>query len=90
LGLAYLSLVTDTQWKAGIVRSSKMPEGKYLLSGQAGQPDAAIPAGKAARLHKAIDYLQQGLAICKEIKTLDVMQECYQHLAEAYKLRGDY
>ena len=89
IGYAYLSLVTDTV-KAGIALSGEMPEGKYLPAGQAGQPDVTLPTGRAGRLHKAIDYLQQGLAISKEINAPDVMQHCYQYLAEAYKLSGDY
>jgi len=52
--------------------------------------DNIIPKSKAARLRKAIVYLQSSIAICKEIHVLDIMQQGYEQLAEAYQLSGDY
>jgi adenylate cyclase len=54
------------------------------------RPAVSIPAGREALLAAAIDHLQRGLAICKEIEALDRMMECYAVLSEAYKLKGDY
>jgi adenylate cyclase len=90
MGNALLSLVIDTPGKSGMAYSGEMPEGKYVPAGKAGKADVAIPAGKAARLRKAIDYLRQGLAISKEINAPDVMQLCYEGFTKAYKLSGDY
>ena len=83
MGIAYVSLVTDTFHINGVTAATEIPEGIY-------KPNGDIPKDKTARLRKAIDYLQKGLAIGKEINAPDVMQPCYEHLAEAYKLKGDY
>jgi len=88
MGNTYLSLVTDTTAKrtTGYPRfggSSELPESKYL-------PSPPIPPSKAARLRNAVDYLQRGLAIGKEIKSPAIMMFSYEHLAEAFKQNGDY
>jgi len=80
IGEAYLSLAQDS------AQSGK----ETLLSLQAGIPDPVIPTGKATRLHLAIDYLQRGLDSAKKINVLNVMKNCYQGLAEAYKINHDY
>ena len=84
IGEAYLSIIEDTSAKP--IKVTGNPEtalNKY-------QPNGAIPKGRAALLHNAIDYIQRSLKICKEINALDFIQECYENLAEAYKLKGDY
>ena len=53
-------------------------------------PVAAIPNGKPALLRVATAQLQRGLAIAKEVHALDIMEACYEHLAEAGKLSGNY
>ena len=84
IGNAYLALVTDTTTQKNMV----------TLSTSAlevnGLPRVAIPVGRMARLSKAIEYLQKGLSISKEMHARDVIQGCYQNLAKAYKLTGDY
>jgi len=85
LGFAYLSLVADTSVKPGKpVNNGEVPESIYRTG------TIAIPAGKAARLHRSIDYLQQGVAIGKEIDAPDLLEKCYNDLTQAYELAGDY
>ena len=83
IGAAYISLVTDTFHTNVIAVSNETPHGKY-------QPHGEIPKDKTARLREGIDCLREGLAIGKEIHSLDVMQGCYERLADAYKLSGNY
>ncbi len=84
IGTAYLALVTDTP--APPDRGTVIT----IANGSNSLPHVVIPAGKAARLDKAIDYLQKGLVTGKEMHTPNVMQEFYKNLATAYKLAGDY
>jgi len=91
IGEAFLSLVTAPPGAAAMNNSnSEIAQGKYLPAGQPGQPNIAVPASKDARLHKAIDYLQQGLIIGKEINAPNIIQEGYQYLDSAYRLTGNY
>jgi len=85
LGSAYLSLIKDTILAKPytVTGAEGLPGGKYI-------PDGLIPSGKAARLRKAIDYLQQSLAISKEIHSPVIIQECNKYLAEAYELSNNY
>ena len=53
-------------------------------------PVAAIPTSKPALLLATTDQLQRGVAIAKELNTPELIQACYEHLAEAYTLSGDY
>ena len=84
IGTAYLALVTDTP------AAPERATGISIANGVNTLPRVVIPAGKAARLDKAIDYLQKGLVTGKEMHTPNVTQECYKNLAIAYKLTGDY
>jgi len=85
VGYAYLSLATDTEARAGMAIS------KSEMAGKKYQPDIeTIPAGKTARLSKAIDYLRRALALSREIQTPDVMKDCYENLSAAYSATGDY
>ena len=63
IGTAYLALVTDTPDRA---------TGIGIANGANALPRVVIPAGKAARLDKAIDYLQKGLVTGKEMHTPNV------------------
>ena len=84
IGEDYIAIIEDTSIKTGSVSNTiELPESKY-------EPTASIPRGKAALLAGAIDYLQRGLAILKEIKALENIQGCYDDLSEVYKLKGDY
>ncbi len=84
LGQSYLLLVTDTAAKQGIDPArTESPEGKYI-------PDGSIPAGRAARLRIAIDYLNRSLEIGKETHFADPIRKAYQCLAMAYKANGDF
>jgi len=76
IGRTYVSLVEDT-----------------IKSHQASNETLAeqsIPASRAIRLHLAIGNLESGLALCKKMQDLDIRKDCYQGLADAYRLNGDY
>ncbi len=84
IGISYLSLITDTTaGRNKVINSGELPVGEYI-------PDGSIPEGNAARLGKAIEYLEKGLAVSKAINEPDIMQDCYANLSTAYKLNGDY
>jgi adenylate cyclase len=51
---------------------------------------AAIPRGKPALLQKTIECQLRSLAIAKEINEPETIQPCYESLARAYKLKGDF
>jgi adenylate cyclase len=52
--------------------------------------DSLIPNGKIANLHKAIEYLNKSITLCKETGNLNVLQEHEKDLAEAEELLGNY
>ena len=80
-GIVYLSVFRDTSATSiQDIDSSGFVVEKYM----------PLKGGKAAMLDKAIDYLQAGLTKGKEILADDIMQACYQNLAECYRLKGDY
>ncbi len=84
IGSAYIAIIEDRTVKGGKpIVISTIPEIER-------RPAVSIPAGREALLAAAIDHLQRGLAICKEIGSLDRMMECYGGLSKAYKLKGDY
>ena len=85
IGEAYLASVTDTPAKAAL--ETKNPE---IMNGEDMPAAVDMPHSKDGRLQKAIDYIQHGLALSKEINVPDIMQQCNKNLAEAYKLSGDY
>jgi len=87
IGAVYLSLVADTLSNPDIKQPGvEIPQGKYL---PAGAEAPVIPQGKAARLHQGINYMQRALKLNKEINKPQQMMDCYNNLAEAYKLSGD-
>jgi len=91
IGNTYIAIVKDTAAKMSPkAAGADIVTGAAELSVNKYQPTGFIPTGWAALLAGAIDYLQRGLAICKEIKALDYMQGCYEGLSDAYKLKGDY
>jgi len=91
IGKAYISIVKDTQATLlpgsihleNVTDTDLLSERKYL-------PPVSIPADRATLLHNAVDYLQSALVSAKEIPAPDVLQSCYENLAEAYRLDGDY
>ncbi len=87
IGFAYLAILNDTNAN-GPNHSKIMAADKEMASGPY-QPDETIPASKAARIQKAMLYLQQALDIAKEIKQLDIQMDCYEGISEVYKLKGD-
>ncbi len=84
IGEDYIAIVEDTAANTAKVSSA------VELSRSGYKPAAAIPQGKAALLAAAIDHLQRGLVLLKEIKAPGYIQGCYDDLLEAYKLKGDY
>lgn len=89
IGESYLSLAIDTVVTKNAA-TGELRGGKYLPDRQLGINGVSIPAGKSMRIHKAIEYLEKGLQISKEINAPDLTQNCYEDLAEAYKLIGAY
>lgn len=84
VGDIYIDLVEDTTARMGSIKVPKdQPEFKDA-------PTVIIPKGKAALISGAIDYIQRGLAIAKEINALELMRDCYADLSRVYKLKGDY
>ena len=51
--------------------------------------DSAIPAEKTANLNKAIEYLEQGIVIGKEIGNLNYQIQFSRDISEAYALSGN-
>ncbi len=84
IGSAYLAIVEDIDLNGGRATVvSSLSENKY-------RPAVSIPTGRTALITAAIDYMERGLEICQKIETLDILQDCYEGLAKAYKLKGDY
>lgn len=52
--------------------------------------DSLMPRGKAANLHKAIEYLNKSIAASKEIGQLENIIEFNEYLSDAYALTGNY
>jgi len=84
IGIAYLFLVKDS-----LAKSSKITSYNEI-AGNKPEPTITIPNSRKARLHNAVDFLQRGLAISKELQSLSLMQNAYENLEQAYKLTGDY
>jgi len=84
IGKSYIALARDTSVQSGRVT------GSYELVGSNYRRERSIPKNRKILLQNAIESIQQSLVICKEINVPDFMQECYENLAIAYKLTGDY
>ena len=54
------------------------------------KPGDMVPAGKAANVHLAIQYLEKSIRLCKEINYRAPLIEFNQFLSEAYALAGQY
>jgi adenylate cyclase len=94
IGSLYLSIIEDTPSRSrpagsSILNERKVNEGFELTEGKY-RSNVSIPASKPALLSGAFDFLRRGLAICKQLNEPDIMQPCYEGLAKAYKLAGDY
>jgi tetratricopeptide (TPR) repeat protein len=53
------------------------------------KPDDHISGIRETNLERSIEYLNKGIAVCKEIGLLDAIVEFTQSLSEAYTLSGD-
>ena len=53
------------------------------------KPDAHISGNSETNLARSIEYLEKGIAVCKEIRLLEAIVEFSQSLSEAYTLAGD-
>jgi len=80
---AYLGIVKEPD----TLQQAKMNEDEPA---EVNVPVAIIPKGKHALLRVATDQLQDCLIIAKEIHAPDIIQACYEHLAEVSKLSGNY
>jgi adenylate cyclase len=84
IGSTFLDLYKDSSVTKGrIAVTDDLLLGMYKANG-------SIPEEKAARLLKAIEYLQKGVAVAKEINIADVAEVGCLYLADAYNLKGDY
>ncbi|MCF8448457.1 MAG: tetratricopeptide repeat protein [Taibaiella sp.] len=88
IGQLYLTVARDTSSKpasrAGKINiNNELAPGRYL-------PIVSMPAGRAALLSAAVDYLERALALSKEINTPNIIRDCYADLAKAYTLQGAY
>jgi len=54
------------------------------------KPDYLMPAGKADKLKKAIEYSKKGIALCNELGNLDDVQKFSENLSEAQIMVGNY
>lgn len=77
IGEAYLSLAKDTS------QASMAIDEKH-------NPGMAIPVSKDSQLNIAVGYFRQTIAISKEIHAPEMLEETYENLSKAYRLRGDY
>ena len=87
IGFAYLAIIHDSTTKGP--QSASLNAGNSELASGQYKPDETIPAGKAARIKKAMDYLQRALEIAKDINQLDIQMDCYEGISEVYQLKGD-
>ncbi|MBX2907287.1 MAG: tetratricopeptide repeat protein [Taibaiella sp.] len=83
-GRAYLQLVVDT------IRTKETGKAVGELALDVHVPEIRVPSGRQARLNLAISFLSRGLDQAIKIDAPQIMQDCYQNLAAAYKLSGDY
>jgi len=91
MGTVYIAMIKDSTAKISLkkIHQDKVT-GVTELSENKFEPILSIPVGKTALLAAAIDNLQRSLAIGIAINALEITQECYDRLSEAYKLKGDY
>ncbi len=87
IGFAYLAIIHDSTTKGP--QSASLNAGNSELASGQYKPDETIPAGKAARIKKAMDYLRRALEIAKDINQLDIQMDCYEGISEVYQLKGD-
>ena len=84
LGDAYLGLVQDSAIAKDKAEAAReMPARKYV-------PDKSIPKSKMEQLRLATSYLLRGLDTAKKTGSRDLMKDCYESLAIAYRLGGDF
>ena len=84
IGETYVKIAEDTAVRnAGVRGAVEFSENKSL-------PAVSIPKGKAALIAGAIDYTLRSAAICRGVNDLGALQNIYENLSEAYKLKGDY
>ena len=82
---AYLAIVKDPSAfaRTGAVTVKEIP-------GIIAVPENLVPKGREALLDKAVEFLQKGVGIAKEIGAPDILDSCYKNLADASKQKGDY
>ena len=81
---AYLGIVKDPSALQNVkITEEDQPDWIHI-------PVAAITSSKPALLRETTEQLQRGLAIAKELNIPELIQLCYEHLAEASKLSGNY
>ena len=83
LGATLISMAKDTSRAGNVRRTEELPSGRYL-------PNGSIPTGKTAQVRQAIEYLNNSVDTGRKINAPDIIQACYENLAQAYKLTGDY
>jgi len=86
IGSTYISIVSDTARYSS--PGLEIAAGKYKQA--ASKSNVVIPTGKTALLQKGIARLQDALAIANELRAQSAIKECYETLALAYRLMGNY
>ena len=84
LGFIYLSMAEDNAVVPNSINKNDLLLDDYDLIA------VKVPADKKARLRIAIDYLNKALTTAKAVSDIDIVKSCYEYLARAYKLSGDY
>ncbi len=82
-----LKMSEETGYKHGVAWNLEAIGETYLAMSKDTVHPGKVNSGQ---LHTAINYLQRGVAMARELRTMGVLQDAYQYLAEAYKLNGDY
>ena len=84
IGNSLVTMMADT-----LTKNTKAPPA-VEMAGLKHLPVTDIPASKAARLHMAVDNLNNGLAISLQINVPDLVEKCYHTLDMAYRQTGNY
>jgi class 3 adenylate cyclase/Tfp pilus assembly protein PilF len=84
LGACYLAIAENADNKKE--QMSSTPEVKTADY----KPGKDLPKTKTDALQMAIKYLLDGKLLAEKINDADNLITCYKHLADVYKLKGDY
>ena len=74
------------------VNLGNIGEDYYLIArdSSAPKPDSLVSASRAANIAQAIEYLNKGVAACREVQFYEGTREFSQYLSDALAAQGDY